>query len=202
MHKLEHRFTPLSELLEGISPALDQLIIRSLHPDPAVRPDSIAEFLRGMRSEEQPKTLLMPKPVSKVPASPLKKQWNKPLAQSAQVQAPEATASKEERRRRMRHSVQIPSTLSDSNAKGQGSWPAQIMDLSSEGLRLQIHTPFEPGTLLIGGLAAAAHHPTELRAVDVAYGHELLDQPPLLLAGNHADSVGSGQLAQLGGKHP
>ena len=42
-------------------------------------------------------------------------------------------------------------------------------------------------------LAAPAHHPAVLAAVDVADGAELLDQLALLLRGHHADGVGPGQ---------
>ena len=59
----------------------------------------------------------------------------------------------------------------------------------------------EAGALLLGGLAAAAHHPRELGAVDVADGAELLDQLALLLARDDADGVGAGQRAQLGREH-
>ena len=59
----------------------------------------------------------------------------------------------------------------------------------------------EAGPLLVGGLAAAAHHSAELGAVDVAGRAELLDQLALLVAGDHADRVGAADRAQLGGEH-
>ena len=71
-----------------------------------------------------------------------------------------------------------------------------LLDRLAEAPRL-----LEARRLLLGGLAAAAHHPGELGAVDVADGAELLDQLALLLAGDDADGVGAGQRAQLGGEH-
>ena len=59
----------------------------------------------------------------------------------------------------------------------------------------------EARLLLVGVLAAPAHHPGELAAVDVADGAELLDQLALLVGGDDADRVGAGQRAQLGGEH-
>jgi serine/threonine protein kinase len=49
MHKLEFQFKPVSEMVDGISPALDQMIICALHPNPDLRPNRIADFLAGMR---------------------------------------------------------------------------------------------------------------------------------------------------------
>jgi serine/threonine protein kinase len=131
MHKLEHQFTPLSRLIEGVSPALEQVINRSLHPDPAIRPASIAEFLAGMRNTEPPTTALTPK----LP----------PTTLAATVQ--------ERRRGGTRHAVQVPTTLGLLNARvpagrERGSWDAQIMDISAGGVCLQIPRRFEPGTLL------------------------------------------------------
>ena len=50
-------------------------------------------------------------------------------------------------------------------------------------------------------LAAAAHHPVELVAVDVVDGAERLDQLALLGRGDDADRVGAGEPAELGGEH-
>ena len=56
----------------------------------------------------------------------------------------------------------------------------------------------EARLLLVRRLAAAAHHPRELRAVDPARGAELLQQRPLLRRGDDADALGPGSDAQLG----
>ena len=72
----------------------------------------------------------------------------------------------------------------------------QVLDGLAEPPRL-----LEARPLLLGGLAAAAHHARELGAVDVADRAELLDQLALLLAGDDADGVGAGQRAQLRREH-
>ena len=59
----------------------------------------------------------------------------------------------------------------------------------------------EARLLLLGRLAAAAHHPGELVAVDEALRAELLDQRALLVARDDADAVGAGQRAELGREH-
>jgi serine/threonine protein kinase len=148
MHKLEHQFTPLSRLIEGVSPALEQVINRSLHPDPAVRPSSIPEFLAAMCSTEPPKTVLTPKaPPALAPAS---------LAETVP-----------ERRGGTRHAVQVPTTLGILNARRddrqtRDSWPAQIMDISAGGLCLEVPRRFEAGTLLNVVLPRAhSHRPSD-----------------------------------------
>jgi serine/threonine protein kinase len=124
MHKLEHQFTALSQLIEGVSPALEQVINRSLHPNPSIRPSSVAEFLAEMGNTQPPKTLLTPK------APP-------PMAVTV-----------EERRGGTRHAVQVPTILGLLHASARDSWPAQIMDISAGGVCLQVPRRFEPGTLL------------------------------------------------------
>ncbi|HWY85978.1 MAG TPA: serine/threonine-protein kinase [Gemmataceae bacterium] len=148
MHKLDHQFTPLSQLIEGVSPALDQVIIRSLHPDPTIRPASIPEFLSAMWSKDPPVTILMPKPLPEESVTP-RKPRNKPLENAAKVNSPEVASRKQERRSGgTRHAIQIVATLSVANALHQESWSAQIVDISPGGLCLQIHRRFEPSTLL------------------------------------------------------
>src|SRR3954452_823430 len=55
--------------------------------------------------------------------------------------------------------------------------------------------------LLVLRLAALAHHPRELVAVDVVDGSELLDQLTLLVARDDANAIDSGGLAELHGEH-
>ncbi|HWY88212.1 MAG TPA: serine/threonine-protein kinase, partial [Gemmataceae bacterium] len=124
MHKLAHQFTPLSKLIENVSPALEQVIIRSLHPDPDLRPASIAEFLDGMLTTDTAKPVLTPKP------------------------PPEITAAIQERRGGTRHPVQVPTTFGIMNSSTRDAWPAQIMDISAGGLCLQTPRRFEANTLL------------------------------------------------------
>jgi serine/threonine protein kinase len=147
MHKLEHQFVPLSQLIEGVSPALDQMIIRSLHPDPSVRPASIPEFLSGMRSDKAPENVLMPKPVSEAPAFQ-KRSPSKPLDKVDEVEAPVAGTAKSERRSQTRHPIQIDATLSNVNARAEDAWAARVVDISASGLCLQIQRRFEPNSLL------------------------------------------------------
>ncbi len=124
MHKLDHQFTPLSAILKDVSPALEQLLNRSLHPDPNVRPSSVAEFLKEMRSIESPAEKLVPKAM---PTSP---------------------ATVEKRGKGKRHAVRMATTLGVLSASLKDSWAANIMDISTGGLCLQIARRFEPKTLL------------------------------------------------------
>ena len=59
----------------------------------------------------------------------------------------------------------------------------------------------EARLLLLGALAALAHHPRELVAVDVVDGAEALDQLALLGGGDDADAVRAGGGAELRGEH-
>ena len=77
-----------------------------------------------------------------------------------------------------------------------GAPPRIALDLLAEAAGL-----LEARLLLIGVLIAAAHHPRELVAVDVADGAELFDQLALLLARDDADRIRAGELAQLRGEH-
>jgi eukaryotic-like serine/threonine-protein kinase len=124
MHKLEHQFIPISQLLEGVRPALEQLINRSLHPDPAQRPASIREFLTEMRSTAAPISILTPKPM------------------------PKNRAIVEKRRKGKRHPIRLNTTLSIADAVNRQSWHAQIMDISVGGLCLQLPRRFEANTLI------------------------------------------------------
>src|ERR1700684_2857467 len=75
--------------------------------------------------------------------------------------------------------------------------PEDLLDGLAEASRLLEARPF-----LVGVLASAAHHALELLPIDVAHGSELLDQPSLVVAGDHAQGVGPAECAQLGGEHP
>src|SRR3954451_10290615 len=70
-----------------------------------------------------------------------------------------------------------------------------LLDGLAEAPRL-----LEARLLLLGRLAAAAHHPRVLAAVDVADGAQLLDQLALLVAVDHPDALGARCLADLGGE--
>src|SRR3954453_4776173 len=71
----------------------------------------------------------------------------------------------------------------------------QLGDVLREPARL-----LEARLLLVRRLAAAAHHPGELVAVDVGDGAELLDELALLRRGHDADRVGARELAELDGE--
>jgi hypothetical protein len=147
MQKLDHQFTPLAQVIEGVSPALDQTIIRSLHPDPTVRPASIREFLGDLASNEPPKTSWTPKPVSKAPAG-LRQLRVKSSANADEINARKVAAARRERRGRKRHLVQIAATVRVSNPPSSDSWPSQVVNISPDGLCLQLSQRFEPNTLL------------------------------------------------------
>jgi serine/threonine protein kinase len=129
-HKLAHQFTPVSQLIENVSPALEQVITRSLHPDPDVRPGSVAEFMEGMIKTDAAKEVLTPKAPPQITA------------------AVQDTAAVQERRGGTRHPVQVPTTLGIINSARRDAWPAQIMDISAGGLCLQTPRRFEANTLL------------------------------------------------------
>src|SRR6185437_1723970 len=59
----------------------------------------------------------------------------------------------------------------------------------------------EARLLLLRRLAALAHHPRELVAVDVAVGAELLAQLALLVRGHDAHALRARELAELDGEH-
>jgi serine/threonine protein kinase len=50
--KLDHHLTPLATLVPGVSAALDELVTWALHPDPAVRPGSVEQFLAALQGED------------------------------------------------------------------------------------------------------------------------------------------------------
>ncbi len=147
-HKLDHQFTPLAQVIDGVSPALDQVVIRSLHPDPNIRPASTAEFLRGMSGQETPHTLIQPKPMPVGPA-PLRDRQMAP-ADSPLGQTSSASGAKNgsERRRKTRHAVKIATSLGIVSAAKHETWPAQVTDISPGGMCLQCGRRFEPNSLL------------------------------------------------------
>ncbi len=124
MHKLDHQFHPLSQFIEGVRPALEQLINRALHPEPAQRPASIQEFLTEMRSTTAPKIILTPKPM------------------------PKTSAIVEKRRKGKRHPIRLKTTLGLADAVNQQSWQAQIVDISVGGLCLRLPKRFEANALI------------------------------------------------------
>jgi serine/threonine protein kinase len=148
-HKLDHQFTPLAQLVAGISPALDQIVIRALHPDPNIRPASTTEFLKGMMGQEAPHTLIQPKPMPTGPAPPRERHLAPLDGQPSNgASGTSAGSSSSERRRKRRHAVKIDTTLGIVSAAKHESWPAQVTDISPSGLCLQCGRRFEPNTRL------------------------------------------------------
>lgn len=122
--KLEHLFVPLSQLIPGVSMALDQTVIRSLHPDPALRPASAEEFLAGILGKTSVQTVVSPKPFVE-------------LATPAQ-----------NRRAHVRFPVGLPTTLNVLTSARRIHLQAHIMDVSAGGLSLRSPESLEPNTLL------------------------------------------------------
>jgi serine/threonine protein kinase len=123
-HKLEHQFNPLSQMLDGVPPALEQVVNRALHPDPEHRPASIREFVSEMRSTAAPKVVLNPKPM------------------------PKSSALMDKRRKGKRHPIRLKTSLGLADAMNQQSWHAHIVDISVGGLCLQLPKRFEANTLI------------------------------------------------------
>jgi serine/threonine protein kinase len=122
--KLEHLLVPLSHLVPGVSPALDQTVIRSLHPDPAARPASAKEFLAGIRGKASAQTALAPTPFV------------------------EPAAAARNRRTHIRFPVGLPTMLNVLTSANRLHVQAHIMDVSAGGLSLLSPAQLEPNTLL------------------------------------------------------
>jgi serine/threonine protein kinase len=122
--KLEHRFVPLSQLLSNISPALDQAVIRALHPNPAMRPATAEEFLASIQGKTAPADLLLPRGVT------------------------ELAEPNRNRRMHVRFPVGLAATLNPMTPAPRKNLPADIVDVSAGGISLISPQGFEPDTLL------------------------------------------------------
>jgi serine/threonine protein kinase len=122
--KLEHLFVPLSQMVPGVSSALDQTLIRALHPDPAVRPASAEEFLAGILGKNSAPTVNAPAPIA------------------------EPTPPAQNRRSHVRFPVGLPTTLNVLTSANRIRVQAYIMDVSAGGLSLRSPECLEPNTLL------------------------------------------------------
>jgi serine/threonine protein kinase len=123
--KLDYQFTPLATLVPEVSQALEQIVHRAMHPEPAQRPTSAAEFLAGLR-DTAPEPAVGSRPV---------------------VVAPKPSVS-DERRTDARYPMQIPTTCGPLSAPGRNAWNAQILDLSAGGVCLELPRRFEANTIL------------------------------------------------------
>jgi serine/threonine protein kinase len=137
--KLEQLFVPLSQLAHGVSPALDQTLIRSLHPDPAARPASAEEFLAGILGKTSaPSTIAAAPFVEPVPPA-------------------------QNRRTHVRFPVGLPTTLNVLTSANRIRVQAYIMDVSAGGMSLRSPERLEPNTLL------HVHVPSEYTGIPATY---------------------------------
>ena len=120
--KQNNQFTPLSQLVPTISPAIDQIVRRSLNAEPRMRPAGCKEFLAALNHAPGAPLVSVPPPA---PAAP-----------------PPA-----ERRASVRYGVQLESTCLPL-AAGAEWWDAKVIDASAHGLCLQLPRRFEPKTTL------------------------------------------------------
>ena len=100
----------------------------------------------------------------------------------------------------------LPNGLTTNTEVGNVALPTCSKTMSGASPRIsldalaEVARDGEARLLLLGRLAAAAHHAGELVAVDEALGAELLDERALLRRGDDADAVGAGGAAQLRGE--
>ena len=130
--KRANQFTPLSRVLPSVSPALDKLVERSLNADPDVRPASCAEVLAVLQRAAEDRATLpgkVPPPGRRPP----------PL--------PSPPSSVLERRASVRYATNLNSKCS-MVAREEEVWEATVLDLSANGLCLQVPRRFEPKTTL------------------------------------------------------
>src|SRR5439155_6754023 len=121
--KRANQFTPLSRVLPSVSPALDKLVERSLNADPGVRPASCAEVLAVLQraAEDRPTPPGKVLPPSKLSPAPL----------------PPAPPGVLERRASVRYATNLNSKCS-MVARDEEVWEATVLDLSANGLCLQV----------------------------------------------------------------
>jgi hypothetical protein len=119
--KLANEFTPLRKLLPSVSPALDQVISQAMNADPNQRPADCKAFI----------ALLQPSVAAAPTAVP--------------VAAPVAVVHN--KRKAVRYATALPSSCLVLANSGS-SWKATVIDVSANGLCLQMERRFEPKTTL------------------------------------------------------
>jgi serine/threonine protein kinase len=117
--KLANQYIPLKQVLPDVNPRLDQLLARSLNADPRLRPADCGEFLSALEG----------KPLSSI------------AAPSAAIAPPL------EKRAVVRFATVLQSSCS-SLTGSPASWEAKVLDVSANGLCLQMQRRFEPRTSL------------------------------------------------------
>jgi serine/threonine protein kinase len=127
--KYDHQFTQLALLMPSISPALDQTVTRALHPDPAMRPATVADFVAGIEGTATFATPIFP--IAPPPPKP------------------------SDRRTQVRYSVNAPTSCETLLGTAHAPCPAQILDISTGGVCLEVPRRFEPKTHLQVSLPGA-----------------------------------------------
>src|SRR5262249_7481681 len=125
--KRANQFTPLVRVLPSVSPGLDKLVERSLQADPDARPPSCADFLTVLQRPHE------------LPRSP-----SKSLPPATLPPPPPGVI---ERRASVRSATNLNSRCS-MVAREEETWDATVLDLSANGLCLQVPRRFEPKTML------------------------------------------------------
>jgi serine/threonine protein kinase len=126
--KTNHEMTPLSQHVPTISPSLDQLVRRALHPDPACRPGSTDEFLAEMLGE------------STAPAA------------AVAAKTPVPVFSLTDRRASERYAIRLFTRLETLPAAADDCRPCYVVDISATGLCLQTTWRIEPNSELLAYL--------------------------------------------------
>lgn len=121
--KTASEITPPRELIPALSERLNRAVVRALSADPADRPDSCQKFMveltgQDPAAERQQKARAVPKP------------------------------SGAERRATIRYSSQSEGVCLPVGGGEEVRWSAQILDVSTGGVSLQVNRRFEPGTIL------------------------------------------------------
>jgi serine/threonine protein kinase len=136
------------ELVPALSARLDAAILAAMNPDPAQRPGSVLEFVKGLRPQEA-----------------------RPPSRRRHAVA----VGKAERRASVRYRCILgtvcatKSSLHDGSEK-EDAWPATVQDVSTHGIALTLARRFEPGTVLTMELynaQASYSSPVEARVVYV-----------------------------------
>ena len=122
--KASFEFAPLSQVLNQVSHGIDQTVIRSLHPDPQMRPSSVADFMVG---------ILEPSPSNASDLSP--------------AFPPSYEFGAKERRTLKRYELKIEN-VKVSPSTDAPSIDAELVNVSAAGICLRMPRAFSIGTSL------------------------------------------------------
>jgi serine/threonine protein kinase len=132
--KFLNQFVPLRLLLPAIDPAIDELVCRSLDPDPAKRPrdcDELIGILRAWRTDLQP-------------------------AATEKEEVFRIRPGKE-RRVTLRFAVDLTATFVPFHQNMRGRWEATVLDLSAAGIRLRTLRAVAANSVLQINLGRTSH---------------------------------------------